>query len=76
MCVEKFLIIELDGGQHIEGVNIDYDNIRTEYLEQHGYKVLRFWKNDVWYRFEEVIDMIFVTNYVIFFFIKLRIILF
>lgn len=60
-CVEKSLIIELDGGQHNEVENIEYDKIRTEYLNQEGYKVLRFWNNDVWNNFEEVIDSIILN---------------
>lgn len=39
------LIIELDGSQHLE--QEDYDKERTKYLEDHGYKVIRFWNNQV-----------------------------
>ena len=39
------LIIELDGSQHLE--QEEYDNERTKYLEALGYKVIRFWNNDV-----------------------------
>ncbi|HLO17330.1 MAG TPA: DUF559 domain-containing protein, partial [Anaerolineales bacterium] len=39
------LIIELDGSQHLE--QQEYDDARTKYLEARGYKVLRFWNNDV-----------------------------
>lgn len=39
------LIIELDGSQHLE--QEDYDEERTKYLESQGYKVIRFWNNDV-----------------------------
>ena len=39
------LIIELDGGQHID--QQEYDKERTAYLESKGYKVLRFWNHDV-----------------------------
>ena len=41
----KKLIIELDGSQHLE--QQEYDEERTRYLEAHGYRVLRFWNNDV-----------------------------
>ena len=47
VCREKKIIIELDGGQHNQDSNIAYDNARTKYLESEGYKVLRFWNNDV-----------------------------
>ena len=59
-CIEKNLIIELDGGQHNELKNIEYDESRTEYLKQKGYKVLRFWNNEVWNNFSDVIDRIII----------------
>src|SRR3990172_7410856 len=39
------LVIELDGSQHLE--QEDYDAERTAFLEAKGYRVLRFWNNDV-----------------------------
>ena len=39
------LIIELDGGHH--ALDQKKDSRRTVFLEQHGYRVLRFWNNDV-----------------------------
>ena len=47
ICREKKIIIEIDGGQHNEIKNIQYDKNRTEYLISEGYKVLRFWNNDI-----------------------------
>jgi very-short-patch-repair endonuclease len=49
----KKLIIELDGSQHLEQEN--YDEERTRYLESKGYKVIRFWNNDVMNNIESVI---------------------
>ena len=43
ICFEQKLIIEIDGGQHNENI----DRIRTKFLENEGYKILRFWNNDV-----------------------------
>jgi very-short-patch-repair endonuclease len=39
------LIIELDGSQHLD--QAEYDLERTKYLQSLGYRVLRFWNNDV-----------------------------
>ena len=39
------LIIELDGSQHLD--QTEYDEERTAYLEEQGYKVVRFWNNQV-----------------------------
>ena len=47
------LIIELDGSQHLE--QEEYDSERTKYLESLGYKVIRFWNNDVMNNIEGVI---------------------
>ena len=47
------LIIELDGSQHLE--QVEYDTNRTEFLESRGYKVLRFWNNDVLKNIDDVI---------------------
>ena len=49
---ESKLIIELDGGQHAE--QADYDNVRTEWLESQGFRVLRFWNNQVLVELESV----------------------
>ena len=47
------LIIELDGSPHLE--QQEYDKERTQYLESLGYKVIRFWNNDVMNNIEEVL---------------------
>jgi len=44
-CLDKSLVIELDGGQHQE--RMEYDERRTAFLESLGWKVLRFWNNEV-----------------------------
>ena len=44
VCREKFLIVEVDGGQHSESAT---DTIRDRRLGEEGYIVLRFWNNDV-----------------------------
>ena len=38
-------MIEVDGGQH--AVNVESDDARTRLLEGHGFRVIRFWNNDV-----------------------------
>ena len=45
VCLDRRLVIEVDGGQH--GLQIEEDTIRTEWLQQQGYQVLRFWNNDI-----------------------------
>ena len=53
------LIIELDGGQHLE--QEEYDQERTKYLETQGFRVIRFWNNDVMNNIEGVILAIINT---------------
>jgi very-short-patch-repair endonuclease len=49
------VVVELDGGQHDGGA---YDQNRTRYLEMKGYRVLRFWNNDVFENTEGVLTAI------------------
>ena len=58
LCPEIKLVIELDGGQHNEPENIEYDTERTEFLETKGYMVLRFWNNDVYKNINGVLEEI------------------
>ena len=56
VCLELKLIIELDGGQHAN--HIEYDEQRSLFLEQRGFKVIRFWNNDVMDNTEGVLETI------------------
>jgi len=42
---DKQVIVEVDGSQHV--VRKAKDDHRTKWLEERGFKVLRFWNNDV-----------------------------
>ena len=53
-CAEAKLLIEVDGESHLETDPAAYDNARTEYLEDLGYKVIRFTNNDVRYNIHAV----------------------
>jgi very-short-patch-repair endonuclease len=44
-AIKAKLVIELDGSQHLE--QDEYDEDRTKYLEEQGYKVIRFWNAQV-----------------------------
>ena len=56
VCYEKRLIIELDGGQHATQQRYDAD--RTQWLESQGFRVLRFWNNQVLASVDIVLDVI------------------
>ena len=52
------LVIELDGSQHNEEENAQYDEERTKYLEEFGVKVLRFKNNEITNNFINVCNYI------------------
>ncbi len=55
-CHELKLVIEIDGGQH--GLQTKKDEMRTRRLEAEGYRVLRFWNNDVLSNVDGVLSQI------------------
>jgi very-short-patch-repair endonuclease len=55
-CLQAKLIIEVDGGQHDE--QRAQDEIRTRRLQAQGYRVLRFWNNDVLANIDGVLEAI------------------
>lgn len=59
VCLEKKLIIEVDGAYHYTEEQMEYDVYRTEALERLGYKVMRF-KNE-----EVLFDTVNVVNTII-----------
>lgn len=56
VCHEAKLIIEIDGGQH--SVQENKDAQRTDWLNKEGYKVVRFWNNEVIENLEGVLERI------------------
>ena len=58
ICLEKKLIIEIDGGYHSEYEQIEKDEHRTEKLEAMGFKVIRFANEEIFANIEWVINKI------------------
>ena len=56
VCLERKLIIELDGGQHVDAA--EADAVRTQQLETYGYHVIRFWNDEVLMRTDDVLEKI------------------
>lgn len=54
-CTRHHLVIEADGGQHNGNAA---DDTRTEWLVRHGWRVLRFWNNDILASTESVLETI------------------
>ena len=57
VCLEKRLVVKVDGGQH--SCQIAYDSVRSGWLESEGFRVLRFWNNEVLVDTEAVGAVIF-----------------
>ena len=57
-CPSKRLVIEIDGSQHFEKDNIEYDEIRTNYFSGLGIKVLRFDNGQINSNLEDVLKNI------------------
>ncbi len=55
-CLDTRLIIELDGGQHVERAELDA--LRTQQLGELGFRVVRFWNDDVLLRPDDVLERI------------------
>ncbi len=58
VCHDAKLVIELDGGQHSRASHFHADRRRTAWLESRGYKVLRFWNNDILSNLDGVLELI------------------
>jgi len=57
VCLERKLVIELDGGQHVEAAARDC--VRDAFLAAAGFTTLRFWNDDVLLRTADVLEVIF-----------------
>jgi very-short-patch-repair endonuclease len=62
-CPAKRLIVELDGGHHSEDATAKRDSERQAWLEQEGYRVIRFWNSNVTSDLRAVMEKIYVEVY-------------
>ncbi len=56
VCRKHNLIIEIDGGHHLD--QQDYDAARTDWLRVRGFEVIRFWDNEVLTQLDSVLESI------------------
>ena len=61
VSLERKLVIEIDGGQHNEEEAKRRDEERTAWLERKGYRILRFWDNEVLRNMDGVLEKIRVV---------------
>ena len=62
-CPAARLVIEVDGSQHGDDAHRDRDHSRTRWLETEGYRVLRFWNNEVTHQIDGVLEVIYAELY-------------
>jgi very-short-patch-repair endonuclease len=60
-CHKCRVVIEVDGGGHGEARQLAADRRRTAYLASRGYRVLRFWNNEVLKEIEGVMTLIYAA---------------
>lgn len=58
VCLEKYLVIEVDGGYHAEPRQQEDDRLRAEWLNKMGYQVLRFTNEQVMETPQKVVEEI------------------
>lgn len=59
VCLDEKLIIEIDGGHHAN--QVDYDSARSALLRAKGFRVVRFWNNEVLENIEGVYESLTLT---------------
>ena len=62
-CPAKRLIVELDGGHHNKDKEAKRDRIRQQWLEQEGYRVIRFWNSELTADLNAVLERIYAELY-------------
>lgn len=60
LCKEFKLVVEVDGGQHSQSVT--YDKRRDEWLNVHGWRILRLWNNHVLEDVESALEHIRIAT--------------
>ncbi|WP_299742705.1 endonuclease domain-containing protein [Devosia sp.] len=58
VCLSSHLIVELDGSQHADNA---YDVARDTYLRAQGFRLLRFWNNDILARPEHILEAVWAA---------------
>lgn len=58
LCYSARIVVEVDGGQHGMDAGIEHDRRRDDWFVENGYRVLRYWNNDVLANTEGVMETI------------------
>ena len=58
VCLERRLVVEVDGGQHAEPEQMRHDARRTQWLQNEGYHVVRAWTSELSENLDGVLELI------------------
>ncbi|MDD5088306.1 MAG: DUF559 domain-containing protein [bacterium] len=61
VCLDKKLIVELDGGGHMESEQAKYDGERVGFLQARSFRIRRYFNNDILQNLDGVLQDIFVA---------------
>ena len=56
VCLDRHLVVELDGGQHSDPIQAEHDGVRDAVLRRAGFRVMRFWNSAVRTDIDAVVD--------------------
>ena len=56
VCLSKKLIIEVDGAVHVKPDQVEFDDVRTQYLAERGFRVRRYFNHDVLKNLDGVLE--------------------
>jgi very-short-patch-repair endonuclease len=60
-CRDQKLIVEVDGATHGTETEVSHDERRSAYLRGQGYRILRFWNDDIFKGLTDVCDAILLA---------------
>jgi very-short-patch-repair endonuclease len=58
VCIDRRLVVEVDGDQHNKPLQVEHDRIRDAVLARAGYRVMRFWNSTIRHDIDSVMDAI------------------
>ncbi|MEN8235425.1 MAG: DUF559 domain-containing protein [Actinomycetota bacterium] len=58
VCYRHRLIVELDGGQHLDS---EHDRVRDAWLRSQGFRIMRFWNDEVLNETDDVLEAIYLA---------------
>ncbi len=58
VCIDRLLVVEVDGGHHNDPIQAEHDGVRDAVLARAGFRVMRFWNSEIRTNIDGVMDAI------------------